>query len=98
MIVSTDYHYPSIFNACKYNYLAKSDNRFLAQRIAVRDMYNRISTEPYPDMPLAMGSECVGMVRLRELGLRPLMSAAVSNYKITTILITPTSFKIVNLT
>ncbi|OXA43975.1 hypothetical protein Fcan01_21275 [Folsomia candida] len=57
-------------------YDSKSDNRFLAQRIAVRDMYNRISTEPYPDMPLAMGSECVGMVRLRELGLRPLMSAA----------------------
>lgn len=60
--------------------IAKSDNRFMARRIAVREMYNLLSATPYPDMALAIGNECVGLKRLRELGIHPLISSIVISY------------------
>ncbi len=61
------------------NILAKSDNRFMARRLAVRDMYNSVAQTKYPEMQLAIGGQCVGLQRLKEMGIRPLMSATVRN-------------------
>lgn len=65
-----------IFNQC-FLIVAKSDNRYMARRLAVKEMYNKISNTPYPEMTLAIGGECVGLARLRELGIKAMMSATV---------------------
>jgi hypothetical protein len=59
------------------NNIVKSDCRHMARRLAAKEMYNAVSTIVYPDMVLAIGADCVGLKRLKELGIRPLVSDAV---------------------
>jgi len=53
---------------------AQSDNRFMARRLAVKQMYDAIAKEPFPEMHLAIGNECVGLRHLRQMGGHPKIS------------------------
>jgi len=74
LTIEESYLFNSTVTIGQFSMEAQSDNRFMAKRLAVKQMYDAIAKEPFPEMHLAMGHECVGLRHLKQMGGHPKIS------------------------